>query len=217
MTLKYLLGIDPSFSKGLAFAISDWSTGEFIELKTFTDFWAGMDWLDQQLKEKGEFMVAVLEMPSENSTTFGMWFMFLNFLNKPRSIAPIQLLQSKFSIAMKRAQDVGKSKASGILIKKKLERNGINIICLAPSKRKKAYREEKKVGGGKTKIRFTGIDLLSLPHPTKCTAAQIKELFPNQTIPRTSEHCRDAMTCIRGWKIKSLIAAIKMQRHKDAK
>ena len=113
-------------------------------------------------------------------------------------------IQSKFSIAMKKAQSVGQNKAAAKLIISLLQKKKVPIIQVAPSDRERAFKED----NDKKTIR---LDPRFLKKPTKTTAEQFQQLCGFTGV--SSEHSRDAATLILNETIAGCLAKIQMESH----
>jgi hypothetical protein len=153
-----------------------------------------IDWIrnDGRIKRA----IVVIEDANMDKTSFGLWAMckanVLKFAGKatgPYGIkqAPATLadVQSDFSMAMKRAQDVGKSKAAASILISFFERAKIPVLRIAPSDRDRA---------DKMKLNNQGVKMLCMP--TKTTSNQFEQLTGYNG--RSNEHNRDAATLIFG-------------------
>lgn len=175
----HLIGIDPSFDNcGIsiyhpATNIYKMQTGNFMEAMSF-------------LNESGvlDKSIVLLENPDLDGNTFGMWAFFKVTLDKLlRSQAGLKEVQQTFGISMKRAQDIGKSKAAGAFMLTILEAQGVPVIQVAPSKRDRADKVK-------------GADVRFMKMPTKTTAAQFATL--TGYTGKSNEHARDAGTLVCG-------------------
>lgn len=199
----YVIGIDAGFTN-MGIAIRNLKNKDVWH---FTgSFFAGVAWMKKFFKDRGLVMknavlCVMVENPDKNSNIFGMWSMvkgkidkMVNYqLNRHKKVIPkIEMgdVQSVFLIAMKRASDVGKSKAAGMQIIELLHNAGINVIQVAPSERDKAFKKDKKTG------KITRLAVMALKMPTKTTQAQYLEYTGFKG--STSEHARDAGTLISG-------------------
>jgi len=189
-----LLGIDPSFVNCGVCIYNP--KGKSMNMKT-GDMMSMVKWIQTQCKLKN--IIAIVENPALDSTTFGMWGMvkakidgMMNYnkqrFNKIVKKVSMADIQSSFSIAMNYAQKVGENKAAAKQMILMLRHANVPVIEVAPSSRDKAFTKK----SGKTVRR----DVKFLKMPTKTTQAQFKELTEHEG--RTSEHARDAATLVWG-------------------
>lgn len=188
-----LLGVDPSFST-MGVCIYDPSNRT---MRLFTGKMpACIDWIQSECSITR--LVAVVENPALDSTTFNMWGMVKtkidgvldarkrgSFGSKSATMADVQ---SSFAIAMNYAQKVGENKAAAKQIILMLENAKVPVIQVAPSKRQRAYRKHKG------KVLRLVVETLNMP--TKTTAEQFLKLTGYDK--RCSEHARDAATLVWG-------------------
>lgn len=189
---KIFLGIDPSFvNTGVCIYNPE---DKSMNMKT-GDMMSMVKWIQTQCKLKN--VIAIVENPALDSTTFGMWGMVkakidgMNNYNRKRLTKLVHKItiadvQSSFLIAMNYAQKVGENKAAAKLMITMLKAAKVPVIEVAPSKRDKAFT--KKTG------KVVRKDVRFLKLPTKTTQAQFNELTGYSK--RSSEHARDAATLV---------------------
>lgn len=200
MDKQYLVGFDPSFIN-LGVCIYE---PKAKTMKLYTgDFQSAVAWVGTQVKLGN--IIAVVENPNLDSTTFKMWGLVeecvknyvrteLNkFIGKPGPQTKISDVQSQFSIAMNYAQKVGQNKAAAKLLLKLLSDKRVPTIEFAPSERNRADKKDKRGN-----LKYKDVRLLSMP--TKTTQDQFHDLT-GYSIP-SSEHARDAATLVWGRTMK---------------
>jgi hypothetical protein len=199
----YLIGIDVSIQDGNnGLAIYNTTTKQFECIRA-TSFVSLVGEIADFYKEnKAEGCIAVVEDAELDSTVFGAWEAFSQYLKKGYAITT---LKSAFSTAMQKAQNVGMQKAAARLTIAAIERLGIEVIRIAPSWRDRADKIKKVAG-----LHHRAIEVYSMP--TKTTAAQFKQLTGYQD--STNEHGRDAATLVwgqtaSGLRLKSLHFSLK--------
>jgi hypothetical protein len=195
------LGVDPSFNT-MGICVYDpventfqLFTGEFLEC---------VAWLNR--KKIFPKIIAVVENPNLDKTTFKMWGMMKALIlkfqtytrwivsrrgQKPEEVG-IEDLASAFRVSMNYAQKVGKNKAAAELIIKMLKNAGVPCMEIAPSKRERADKYKKI---NKAKIRVE-----TLKMPTKTDQEQFRTL--TGYTGSSSEHARDAATLVYGRKLR---------------
>lgn len=192
-----LLGIDPSFVT-MGIALYDPAT-KALTLKT-DEFLSGIDWINENCRLRD--VIAVVENPALDSTTFDMWALMKDaidklagrklFKNGAALAAPgggIEAARSQFAICMNYAQKVGENKAAAKMVITLLRKYGVPVIEIAPSKRDKAFT--KKNGGP-----IVRRDVRFLKMPTKTTQGQFEEYTGFKG--SSAEHARDAATLVFG-------------------
>lgn len=207
-----LLGIDPSFVT-MGICLYDPATRE-MKLRT-DDFLSGIDWINANAKLKD--VIAVVENPALDSTTFNMWGLMKEAIDKlsgrklfknGASLAAtggnIEEVRSQFAVCMNYAQKVGENKAAAKLIITMLRKYGVPVVEIAPSKRDRALITK----GGKTLRPVAKF----LKMPTKTTQAQFEEL--TGFTGSSSEHARDAATLVWG---RAITWALNMVEVEEAK
>jgi Holliday junction resolvasome RuvABC endonuclease subunit len=194
-----LVGIDPSLTNcGIAILWPD----KTLELHT-ADLMAALGWLGSK-KITGR-MIAVIEDPNKDSTTFGMWAMMKNEIgNMMARRGDMNTVESIFRRTQKRAQDVGKSKGSALLIISMFEKAGVPVLMVAPSSRDNAEKERVKVNAK---------DVCYLKSPTKTNAEEFR-MITGYT-GRSNEHNRDAATLIHGRTIVWAETQLRIQKSKS--
>lgn len=180
MTPEYLVGIDPSFTNCAAAIYHPATRG--LQLHT-GDLFSVMAFLNSS-GVLGKCIV-VCENPNLDSNTFGMWAFFKQALTTNRDL---KTLQGQFGICMKRAQDIGKSKASAELLIEMFRRQSIPVLEVKPSSRDRA-----------DKVKNADVRLMKMP--TKTNAAQFAA-YAGFPVPKSNEHNRDAATLILGRNIE---------------
>lgn len=208
----HLLGIDPSFVT-MGIALYNPAT-KALTLKT-DELLSGIDWINANCKLRD--VIAVVENPALDSTTFDMWGLMKDSIDKlsgrrifkngaalASSGGSIEVVRSQFSICMNYAQKVGQNKAAAKLIITLLRKYGVPVIEIAPSKRDKAYA--KKAGA------IIRRDVRFLKMPTKTTQGQFKELtgFDGSS----AEHARDAATLVFGRTITWALNTVEIDQAK---
>lgn len=196
MKKTMLLAIDPSFVT-MGIALYNPATKD-LTLKT-DEFLAGIDWINANCRLRD--VIAVVENPALDSTTFDMWAMMKEAIDKlgGRKIfkngaalaatgGSIEAVRSQFSICMNYAQKVGENKAAAKMVITLLRKHGVPVIEIAPSKRDKAFT--KKNGA------IVRRDVRFLKMPTKTTQGQFEELTGFKG--SSAEHARDAATLVFG-------------------
>ena len=194
-----LIGIDPSLTNcGIAIQWPDKS----LELHT-ADLMGAMGWLGA--KKINSRIIAIIEDPNKDSTTFGMWAMMKNEIsNMQARRGNMYTVESIFRRTQKRAQDVGKSKGSALLIISMFEKAGVPVVLVAPSSRDNAEKERVKVNAK---------DVCHLKAPTKTNAEEFR-MITGYT-GRSNEHNRDAATLIHGRTIVWAETQLKIQKQKN--
>lgn len=171
------------------------------------DIWEAIDFIRNTGLSKRA--IIVLEDANMDKTSFGLWSAFkavvLKFAGKatgPYGIkqAPATLadVESEFRMAMKRSQDIGRSKAAATMLIMLFERAKIPVLRIAPSDRHRA---------DKMKLNNQGVKMLCMP--TKTTANQFEQLTGYNG--RSNEHNRDAATLVHGRTIAWAEMKIKLQ------
>lgn len=205
--IKYMVGIDPSFTK-MGVAILDplekdinkglkMKRGEFLDM---------VKWINQNCKLSE--VVAVVENPNLDSNVFGMFAMMKDEIKKwvKSGMKNWGGLQATFGICMRRAQDVGKSKASGQMIIKMLRDKGVLVVEIKPSSRDKAFKKK----NGKIE-RIEAVKMLTMP--TKTTQKQFEKFCGFNG--SSNEDSRDAATMIVGrsrlWAIQSALFELEQE------
>lgn len=131
-----------------------------------------------------------------------------------------KMLNAKIGMALRQAQDVGKSKQSALLLIDMLNTSGIPYFEVAPSERNRGYKWVKnndpttKAKLPKLKHHFEGINLRQLKMPTKLNAQQVEYWTQGGFNERCSEHVRDAVTLFHGRSLVWLKNSIKIQHAK---
>ena len=192
MTPQYLIGIDPSFTNCAAAIYHPATKG--LQLHT-GDLFSVMAFLNGS-GVLGKSII-VCENPNLDSNTFGMWAFFKQALQGNRDL---KTLQGQFGICMKRAQDIGKSKASAELILEMFRRQSILVLEVKPSSRDRADKVK-------------GADVRFMKMPTKTTAAQFAT-YAGFAVPKSNEHNRDAATLILGRTIEWAERQLALRRPK---
>ena len=188
----HLIGVDPSF-QNCGIAIYCPATKE-LKLHTGDIFSAIKFVTESGLLSKS---IAIIENPNLDSNTFGMWAFFKQVLTGNQ---PIKNIQGQFGICMKRAQDIGKSKASAEFLIEMFRRQYAPVIEVKPSSRDRA-----------DKVKNADVRLLKMP--TKTTAAQFLTYcgFATKT---GNEHSRDAGTLVAGRTIEWAERQLALRRTK---
>ena len=177
-----LLGVDPSFGN-CGVCLYD-PVDKSMRLKT-GDAFEMMDWVGE---EAGlDRILAVVENPNMDSTTFDKWAIMQNKITALRhGKCSMKQVKQTFDISMNYAQSVGENKSAAKRILKILSDHSVPVLQVAPSSRQRAYR----MVGDKT-IR---LNVRFLRLPTKTTLEQFKQLTGYGE--RCSEHARDAATLV---------------------
>ena len=192
MTPQYLIGIDPSFTNCAAaiyhptIKTLQLHTGDLFSVMTFLN---GSGVLGK--------CIVVCENPNLDSNTFGMWAFFKQALQGNRDM---KTLQGQFGICMKRAQDIGKSKASAELILEMFRRQSIPVLEVKPSSRDRADKVK-------------NADVRFMKMPTKTNAAQFAA-YCGFAPPKSNEHNRDASTLVVGRNIEWAQRQLMLRRPK---
>ena len=177
-TRTHLLGIDPSFET-MGVAIYHPKTGH-LELYT-GDFQQAIRFIGNAGMES---IIAVVENPNLDKPVFKMWGLVEQSIKALIARkGNMKDVQSKFSVAMRYAQNVGQNKAAAKLIIKMLRQKGVPVIEVAPSKRQRADKEKNQRA-----------ELLRMP--TKTSPEQFRRITGYTS--RSSEHARDAATLVFG-------------------
>jgi len=192
MKAEYLVGIDPSFTNCAA-AIYHPAT-KTLQLHT-GDLFSIVAFLNQS-GVLGK-CIAVVENPNLDSTAFGLWYLMKQALGKNAGMAE---LQSVFARVIKRAQDIGKSKASAELILEMFRRQNIAVLEVKPSSRDRA-----------DKVKNADVRLMKMP--TKTNAAQFA-VYCGFVPPKSNEHNRDASTLVVGRNIEWAERQLALRRPK---
>jgi hypothetical protein len=156
--------------------------------------------------------IAVIEDPNLDKNVFGQFVLVkaavLKFAGKAvgqygmkQTAGTMADVQGAFSIAMKRAQDIGQAKAAAKILISLFERAKVPVVRIAPSDRHRADKESLKAN-------FIGVQMLSMP--TKTNAGQFQQL--TGYVGRSNEHNRDAATLIHGRTIKWALMQISIQK-----
>lgn len=200
-----LIGVDASLTNcGIAIL-----QGGNLELHT-SEILDAIKWLSG--KKILSRSVAVIEDPNLDKNVFGQFVLVkaavLKFAGKEvgrygmkQSAGTMADVQGAFSIAMKRAQDVGQSKAAAKILISLFERSNVPVLRIAPSDRHRADKES-------IKTNFKGIQMLNMP--TKTNAGQFQQL--TGYTGRSNEHNRDAATLITGRTTKWALMQISIQK-----
>lgn len=209
---KIIISIDPSFIK-MGVCIYDpkeknpnkamkLNMGEMMDM---------VKWINKNCKMSE--IVAVVENPDLDSNVFGMWGMMKKEIVRSLKKMDWNGMQSVFLRCMKIASDVGKSKASGVLIIKMLRERGVPVLEVKPSERDKAFKKEKYFDGGEWKEKIVRLKVKMLKMPTKTTQAQFLELTGYKG--RSSEDARDAATLIFGRSLLWVINSVMFEKQKN--
>ena len=210
MEKTFILGIDPSF-KTMGACIYNIATHE---LKFGGgDLFETIKFIRENADQKRT--IAVVENPDLDNTVFNaagpisksineLLYQKSNPFKKVKDRPTVNSIVSDVRIALKIAQGVGKNKAAAQLIIQVLERAGIPVLQIAPSKRMRADKDLKKLKADPA----AGVKLLSMP--TKTTSHQFKQL--TGYAGRTNEHQRDACTLFWGKSINNLQILIAGQK-----
>lgn len=212
---RLLLGLDPSFVK-MGAAILNPETKQLI-LKS-GEFQPMLKWINSNCKLSE--VVAVVENPALDSTTFNMWGMVSKLIGdfvkysiwqilkngSPPKRVQLSDVQQQFAISMNHAQKVGENKAAAKLLIQMLSDKVVPFVEVAPSARDKAFKEDKN--GNK---RF--LDVRFLKMPTKTTAEQFEQLTGYSG--SSSYDSRDAATLIHGKTIKGVLTEIEINQAKN--
>ena len=192
MTPEYLVGIDPSFTNCAAAIYHPATKG--LQLHT-GDLFSVMAFLNSS-GVLGK-CIAVVENPNLDSTAFGLWYLMKQALQKKAGMAE---LQSVFARVIKRAQDIGKSKASAELILEMFRRQSIPVLEVKPSSRDRADKVK-------------NADVRFMKMPTKTNAAQFAA-YCGFVPPKSNEHNRDASTLVVGRNIEWAQRQLALRRPK---
>ena len=212
---SYVVAVDPSFTNmGVAIfknkKVIAHSTGKFQDQ---------IRWIKSKVPFKEA--IFILENPNKDSQAFASMGMIMSAAERLlEDKITKKSFESTVAMALRKAQDVGKSKQSAQLLIDMLNDANIPFYDVAPSKRKKGFKWVKNpdpVSAKKTpKIKhlFMGINLRQLPMPTKLTADQIKFWTGGEFSERCSEHVRDAVTLFSGRSLSWLKNAIRVEHAK---
>lgn len=194
----YLLGIDPGVD---TFSVAVYH----MQAKVYKEFFTGT--LEQgieycvKISREIDVLGAVMEDPRMNKRIFGQWEKLERYLLKwksghkmkqpagPPKYVTTDDLKSVFGISMRHSSSVGANRLCAKIAERRLQYYGIPVLCINPTNRKTAYREEK----GK-KIPLPPHLVKQLIKPTKTNAAQFHALTGCEI--RTNEHKRDAATLV---------------------
>lgn len=177
-----ILAVDPSSDKTIGLALKKFINGRSTAMTFFTgDLFQCINWINQNCILNQT--IAVVENANLNSAVFGAWDQM------KRSIVRNNFAEMKsvFSRLIKHAQRIGRMKNASELIITLFEQQCVPVIEVAPSSRRKAYRETKD----KKKIR---LNVMTLNMPTKTNREQFAILTGH--VGTTSIDARDAGTMI---------------------
>jgi len=195
-----LIGFDPSWiTMGVARYVP--ATGH-LTLYT-SDFDSVIKWVCESTDLNRA--VAVVENPALDSVSFNAW--------QKCKWAITQVMRGKMNFEdmativrsqFKSSRNVGENQAAGKYLIKKLHDSGVPVFEVAPSSRKKAYKETTIKGKTIKTLR----KLSAIPYATKSTAVQFEDWCGFPAKRGNNEHSRDAATLVVYRTVSDVIADI---------
>lgn len=211
MSKKYdtYIAFDPSFVT-MGAAYYEPATNA---LELFTgDFDSVIDWISNHNLATA---VAVVENPALNQNTFGAVQQIKQAAYNWRRSGFKQSAESNLMAIvgsmLKISRDAGENMGAAKYLIRRLKACGIPVIQIAPSKRDKAVRVDRKRVGGKVKSKTHRLPVRGLKMPTKTSQAQFDEII-GYKFGRSTEHARDAATMVYGRSMTWGMMQLKTQR-----
>jgi len=197
MEKQYLIGIDPGRTN-TGIAVYDPKTKSFAHMGKY-NLERAIKYLQTVATPEG--CIAVIENPNLESNLYDGWAEMASIVRSyKRGNANINQVKKVYSVATKRAADVGKNRAAAQDIIAALKQSGVPTVQIRPSDRQRANRP-----GMKAK------DVIYLNMPTKTNKQQFEQLTGH--CGRSNEHSRDAATLVFGKTIKWAEMMAARQKH----
>ena len=182
MEPKHLIGIDPGRTN-TGIAVYDPKTKSFAHMGKY-NLERAIKYLQTVATPEG--CIVVVENPNLESNLYDGWAEMQSIIRAyKRGNATMKQVKKVYSVATKRAADVGKNRAAAQDIIAALKQSGVATVQIRPSDRQRANRP-----GMKAK------DVIFLNMPTKTTKQQFEQLTGHRS--RSNEHSRDAATLVFG-------------------